>query len=146
MAIEAQEFRARLAHLQEKLIANELDAFLVSAKDSIFYLTGISYEPLERPFFIIVRPKESAVLLVPALEADHLKAAPNVETVHTYWDYPSPQGSGWPEMLQEALSGISLFRCGAQPAPGNSSLFVRFYLPSSALGRRIAGNQIAGGS
>ena len=43
MAIEVQEFRERLVRLQEKLIANELDAFLISAKDSIFYLTGISY-------------------------------------------------------------------------------------------------------
>ncbi len=114
MAIKAQEFHARLVRLQEKLIENELDAFLISSKDSIFYLTGVSYEPLERPFFIIVRPRTSSELLVPALEKEHLKAAPNVETVHTYWDYPSPRGEGWPEMLMDALSGIKLL--GVEPS------------------------------
>jgi len=35
MVIEAQEFRERLIRLQEKLIANELDAFLISAMNLV---------------------------------------------------------------------------------------------------------------
>lgn len=107
MTINALEYKMRMASLQRKLAAQDLAAFLISSKDSIFYLTGISYEPLERPFFIIARPDAKAVLVVPALEKTHLAAAPNVETVLDYWDYPSPEGRGWPEKLLDALSGFS---------------------------------------
>ena len=92
--ISKQEYVERMERLQRKARENELDAFLVSAEESIYYLTGVSYVPLERPFFILVRPDELATLLVPALEHEHLKAAPNVGAVHRYWEYPSPPGEG----------------------------------------------------
>ncbi|NQU26240.1 MAG: aminopeptidase P family N-terminal domain-containing protein [Candidatus Nealsonbacteria bacterium] len=34
---------------------HELDLFLVSSRDSIYYLTGIVCEPLERPMSLLVR-------------------------------------------------------------------------------------------
>ncbi|HLN59935.1 MAG TPA: Xaa-Pro peptidase family protein [Symbiobacteriaceae bacterium] len=103
--ITAAEYQERLHRLKEKLRRSQVDAFVVSAEDSIYYLTGVSYKPLERPFFIIVRAAAEPVLLVPALEQDHLKAAPNVSEVRHYWDYPSPPGEGWPERLSELLAG-----------------------------------------
>jgi Xaa-Pro aminopeptidase len=107
LAIAAEEYHSRMERLQKKVAAHDLDAFLISGKDSIFYLTGVSYEPLERPFFIIVRPSKPSVLLVPALEKEHLTAAPNVGEVHAYWDYPSQPGEGWPERLHELLTHVS---------------------------------------
>jgi Xaa-Pro dipeptidase len=107
MPITEQEYRTRLANLQSQVAAHDLDAYLISSKDSIFYLTGVSYEPMERPFFIIVRPKMPSVLLVPSLEKTHLHAAANVDVVHDYWDYPSPHGLGWPERLHELVGNIS---------------------------------------
>jgi Xaa-Pro aminopeptidase len=107
MRITEQEYRTRLASLQSQVAAHDLDAFLISSKDSIFYLTGVSYEPLERPFFILVRPKMPPVLLVPSLEKAHLHAAPNVDEVYDYWDYPSPHGLGWPERLHELVGNLS---------------------------------------
>ncbi|HYF77144.1 MAG TPA: Xaa-Pro peptidase family protein [Symbiobacteriaceae bacterium] len=103
--IIAAEYHDRLARLKEKLRQRQVDSLVVSAEDSIYYLTGVSYKPLERPFFMIVRAAAEPVLLVPALEQDHLRAAPNVSEVRHYWDYPSPPGEGWPERLQDLLAG-----------------------------------------
>ena len=106
--IPSDEYLSRMTRLQARVAAEDIDAFLVSGKDSIYYLTGVSYNPLERPFFIIVRPDGPSVLLVPELEKTHLKTAPNVGAVHSYWDYPSRKGEGYLEKLHDLLSGISV--------------------------------------
>lgn len=111
--ISAQEYRERMARLQKKVSDQEIDVFLVSQEESIYYLTGVSYRPLERPFFILVWPDRPADLLVPALEGDHLKAAPNVGGVSTYWEYPSPAGEGYAERLASLL--IKVKRMGVEP-------------------------------
>src|SRR6478609_2639141 len=101
--ISRDEYAGRLAALQRQLAREGIEVFLVSAEDSIYYLTGVSYRPLERPFFILVRASAAPVLLVPALEREHLRAAPNVQEVQRYWDYPSPPGRGWADRLRELL-------------------------------------------
>jgi Xaa-Pro dipeptidase len=103
MTIPPQETQARMARLQQAVRAAGLDLFLVSAEESILYLTGISYTPLERPFFILVRPRDEPELLVPMLERDHLALAASVQRVQTYWDYPSLPGQGWAERLRDLI-------------------------------------------
>ena len=49
--ITKQEYLSRLANLQRKASENDLEAFLVSSEESIYFLTGVSYRPLERPVF-----------------------------------------------------------------------------------------------
>lgn len=112
--IPRQEYVERMARLRQRVGEAGLDAFIVSAEDSIYYLTGVSYRPLERPFFILVRPSAAPVLLVPALEQEHLRAAPNVEEVHHYWDYPAPVGRGWADRLLELLAGLGAL--GIEPS------------------------------
>ncbi len=114
MSISAQEYSIRMRHLQDKVAEHGLDTFLVSSEESIYYLTGVSYRPFERPFFIAVRPRAAATLLVPALEKDHLKDAPNISEVHSYWDYPSPIGQGWPDRLLEIVGSAS--HLGVEPS------------------------------
>jgi Xaa-Pro dipeptidase len=109
-----QEHMSRLLKLQGKITEDGLEAFLVSSEESIYYLTGVSYHPLERPFFIVVRAASPSTLLVPALEKTHLQAAPNMGQVQTYWDYPSPPGQGWAEGLLKILGGIS--QLGIEPS------------------------------
>jgi Xaa-Pro dipeptidase len=111
--ITKQEYLDRMGKLRMQVAANQLDAFVVSGTDSIYYLTGISYIPFERPFFIIVRPDCAPSLLVPSLEKVHLQNAPNVDVVHAYWDYPSPAGQGWAERLGEVLKGVKTL--GVEP-------------------------------
>jgi Xaa-Pro aminopeptidase len=114
MAITPAEYVERLSRLVDLIAARDLTAYLVADKHNIYYLTGLTYEPEERPFFLIVRPGAPTGLLVPALELDHLQGAPNVDWVHHYWDYPSPPGQGWPERLEEELAGIT--RLGLEPS------------------------------
>ena len=109
----AQEYLDRMEKLQRMVRDHELDAFLVTAQDSIYYLTGVTYAPLERPFFIMVKPDQAPALLVPALDREHLTSAPNVRKIHHYWDYPSPPGEGWPERLLALLQGN--LRLGVEP-------------------------------
>lgn len=104
--IPAEEYRDRMERLQLRVADSGLAAFLVSSEESIYYLTGVSYKSLERPFFIIVWPDGDPFLLVPALERDHLRAASNVQEVEYYWDYPAPAGQGWPERLLGLLGDV----------------------------------------
>src|SRR5512139_944831 len=107
MTIKKQEYLQRMERLQASVRASELDAFLVTAQESIYYLTGVTYAPLERPFFILVVPSVAPILLAPTLDREHLTAAPNVAEVRAYWDYPSPPGQGWGDALLELVEGIS---------------------------------------
>ena len=111
--IAPQEYQARMALLQERVAGTGLDFFVVSAEESIQYLSGVSYTPLERPFFILVPPRGRPELLVPMLERDHLGQADSVRQVTTYWDYPSPPGEGWAERLLDLIgSGTTI---GVEP-------------------------------
>ncbi len=112
--IKPAEFRERIIKLQQLIKNEDIKALLVSAEESIYYLTGVSYVPLERPFFIIVRPSGECELLVPTMEDEHMRAAPNISRVTSYWEYPSPEGLGWPEKLNAALSGID--KLGVEPS------------------------------
>lgn len=106
MPITPQEYQSRMTRLQQAVAAEDLDLFLVSAEESILYLTGVSYSPLERPFFILVYPRAEPQLLVPMLERDHLAGAPSVTQVHAYWDYPAPPGGGWAERLLDLVGDV----------------------------------------
>lgn len=112
--ITKAEYLDRINKLQKKVTENGLDAFVVSSEGSIYYLTGVSYLPLERPFFIIVKKDALPVLLVPALEKVHLAEAPNIDTVYEYWDYPAPKGQGWAEGLSRILDGVK--KLGVEPS------------------------------
>ena len=105
MSIKKQEYIERMKRLQDSIRKNELDTFLITTQDSIYYLTGVTYAPLERPFFILIRPNAASTLLAPSLDREHLESAPNVGEVLSYWDYPSPPGKGWRENLLQLLQG-----------------------------------------
>ncbi len=104
--IAPDEYRTRLDRLKTSVRNAELDLFIVSALDSIFYLTGAGYEPLARPFFLIVRPDGEPSLLTPLMDRDHLaENARNIiaENVQSYREYPAPPGQGWPDRLTDEI-------------------------------------------
>ncbi len=78
--ITRDEHRERLGRLREAVAEAGLDLFLVSSFDSIYYLTGAGFEPLERPFFLLVGPPggQEPVLLVPRLDEQHMGKARHV--------------------------------------------------------------------
>jgi Xaa-Pro dipeptidase len=108
------EPKRRWGNLQTKVAENGLDAFLVSARESIYYLTGIVCEPLERPLFLLVRRDGPPALLVPALERDHIRSAANVGRVEVYREHPAPAGQGWDDKLHKMLDGAT--EIGIEPS------------------------------
>ncbi len=114
--ISPEEYRIRLEALQAAVGNAGLDLFIVTSFDSIYYLTGAGFEPMERPFFLLVRPVRSPLLLVPKLDQEHMKKARAIasENIHTYWDYPAPSGRGWPDRLRGHIANAC--RIGVEPA------------------------------
>ncbi|MGE5396152.1 MAG: M24 family metallopeptidase [Chitinophagales bacterium] len=107
------DFTNRIRRLQSLVAENRLDLFIVSSQESIYYLTGVSYQPLERPFFILIRPAGSPELLVPAMERAHLAAGSGFLRVKQYWDFPAPPSLGWSDMLR--ILTINTKRIGVEP-------------------------------
>ena len=105
LRISSEEYRGRLESLQANVAEAGLDVFIVSAFDSLYYLTGTGFEPLERPFFLLIRPRQAPILLVPKLEHEHMKKACNFteQDIRTYWEYPAPPGRGWPDAVHHLI-------------------------------------------
>jgi Xaa-Pro dipeptidase len=103
--IKSDEYEHRLESLKAAVRRAGLDLFIVSAFDSIYYLTGAGFEPLERPFFLLIRPDRAAKLLVPKLDQEHMKQAHNIapDEIHAYWEYPAAAGRGWPDRLRDQI-------------------------------------------
>ena len=99
------EYRKRLAALQRQVKKSELDVFLASSFDSIYYLTGAGFVPFERPFFLLVRPAGTPILLVPKLDQKHMRRAHGIsrESIETYREYPAPVERSWPERLRDLI-------------------------------------------
>ena len=112
--IPRAEYQRRLGELQASVAEHELDVLLVSARESIYYLTGVVCEPLERPLFLLVRRSGLPLFLVPALEHIHVRAAANTDRVETYRERPAPPGQGWGEKLHEMFDGAR--QIGIEPS------------------------------
>ncbi len=97
------DHEARIAELQRRIAIEGLDALLVSTQDSIYYLTGASYIPLERPFFIIVRPQGRPDLVVPRLEYEHMRKVESFGEIRFYFEYPAVAGENWDDKLNQLL-------------------------------------------
>lgn len=102
------EYHERLDRLRAAARGAGFDAFVVSSFESIYYLTGTGFEPLERPFFLLVwaAPSRPPDLLVPKLDEDHLRRTARTvppENVRTYWEHPAPSGRRWADALRDLL-------------------------------------------
>ena len=97
------ELLLRVKALQDKVSASGLDSYVVCSEDSIWYLSAISYQPEERPFFIIAKPGEKPVMVVPKMEEAHLSKTLLECDIVSYWEYPSPSGANWFEVLADTL-------------------------------------------
>jgi Xaa-Pro dipeptidase len=110
------EFSRRRAAVQQALHARGVRRLVLTSMEAIYYLTGATYEPLERPVFLIV---DAVIphyrLLVPLLERTHLEKAWGVQasSIHTYREYPAPAGEAWADRILPLLDGRSfLFEPG----------------------------------
>jgi Xaa-Pro dipeptidase len=111
LRISQDEYRRRLERLESAVADADRDVFLVTSFDSIYYLTGAGFEPLERPFFLVVysRGVRAPTLLVPKLDAEHMeKARRNVPRIQirNYWEFPAPDGRKWIDRLRAILGDV----------------------------------------
>ena len=109
--LQVIEFKRRHDALVQAIRSAGLDHFVAATTDNIFYLTGATFEPLERPFFLIVGADGSRRMMVPAMEQEHMGKAWGIAPadVLTYREFPAPPGQGWIERLLETNLGSSRF-------------------------------------
>ncbi|MGE7691686.1 M24 family metallopeptidase [Lysinibacillus sp. NPDC097214] len=98
-----KELMMRIKCLQNAMKKHSLDAYIITAEEDIWYFTNVTFKPEERPFFIIISLDCKPVLLVPKLEEAHVHKGILDCDIITYWDYPSPNGSNWFDILHQLL-------------------------------------------
>jgi Xaa-Pro dipeptidase len=104
----------RIEKLRKATADAGLDAFLVTSKDSIYYLTGFTYEPFERPFFIIVRPDEITVFVTPRIEAENMASIKIEHRIVEYIDFPAMPGGTYIDALKEVIHATD--KIGVEPS------------------------------
>lgn len=107
LRISETEYRRRITAVQAELQAGELEAFLVSSREGIFYLTGLVCDPMERPMFLAIRRDRAPTFVVPLLERDHICDNLRTANVEVYSECPAPHGQRWDDKLREVLAGTS---------------------------------------
>ncbi|MFX1482431.1 MAG: M24 family metallopeptidase [Promethearchaeota archaeon] len=80
--------KKRIEKLSEQLDKQGIDTFLLFNSTNIFYMTGFSYIPTERPIVLILHKGEVS-FFVPSLEIDHVRhQVPFVSDIFSYFEYP----------------------------------------------------------
>ena len=83
-----EHHKKRIDRVQEQLNEDDFESFLVFNSKNIFYLTGLSFIPTERPIILILH-KGEVNFFVPSLEIDHVEhQVPFVSQVFSYFEYP----------------------------------------------------------
>lgn len=100
-AEQAADFQRRSDALAAAIREAGLDHYVVGTGENIFYLTGATFEPLERPFFLVAGANGSRRMLVPVLELDHLQKAWGLQPgdIASYREFPAPAGESWEDRL-----------------------------------------------
>lgn len=113
---ENNELQRRHDRLVQAIRRKGLDFHVATTTDNIFYLTGATFKPLERPFFLLVGADGSRQILVPVLELEHMEKTwrSDADKVLSYREFPAPPGQGWAEMLLTTTRRASAFTfdCG----------------------------------
>ncbi|MCK5388981.1 MAG: aminopeptidase P family protein [Candidatus Thorarchaeota archaeon] len=83
-----EHHKKRIGRIEEQLSDDKLETFLVFNSKNIFYLTGLSFIPTERPIILILH-KGEVNFFVPSLEIDHIEhQVPFVSQIFSYFEYP----------------------------------------------------------
>lgn len=100
-AHEEADLQRRHAALVKAIRNAGLSQYVVTGAENIYYLTAATFEPLERPFFLIVDAEGRRQMLVPQLEAEHMRKAwgLNESDIRLYREFPAPMGQGWSDRL-----------------------------------------------
>lgn len=102
----AVEFQRRHLAVLAALRESGRTQLVLTSTESLFYMTGATIEPLERPFFFVMDASSGRrSFLVPELERTHVMKAWGTaeQEVLAYREFPAPAGQGWGDVLQPLL-------------------------------------------
>ena len=86
--LKPEHHKSRLEKLKRSLDEKGIETFLILNSKNIFYLTGFSFIPTERPIILILH-KGEVNFFVPSLEIDHVEhQVPFANQVFSYFEYP----------------------------------------------------------
>ena len=100
------EYRRRVAALQARMAAGDLDALLLTTPPDVFYMTGFLtrfWESPARPWFVVVPATGDPIAIIPAIGAE-LMARGWITDIRC-WDAPDPVDDGM-SLLTEALGEL----------------------------------------
>jgi len=90
LRISNDELAARRSALLERLQPEDAAAVVLFGPTAIFWLTGFSFIPTERPLAVVLT-RDHVLALVPSLEREHVRAATEVDAVVSYEEYPGQE-------------------------------------------------------
>ena len=116
LAISPAERSQRLARVRAELDDRGLAALVLFHPERIGYLTNFVFVSTERPIALVVPARGELGILIPQLEQEHVKRAPEIADVQVYPEYPAGPGGQHPmhylgELLQR--QGLLGRRLGA---------------------------------
>lgn len=102
-----QEIQNRLTKCREKLVERNMEAYVITDSEDIWYLTNINYSPEQRPFFLIVFANQDPLFIVPKLEESHVQVPYFKYTIDTYFDVTAKKGQNWFEVVTRHLVNVN---------------------------------------
>ncbi|MCK4848949.1 MAG: aminopeptidase P family N-terminal domain-containing protein, partial [Candidatus Heimdallarchaeota archaeon] len=87
-SIPQEQYQKRRNQFCSKIEDLDLNHFIVLSPKSIYYLTGFSMIPTERPFILVFK-NEDINFFVPELEKLHVQEeVPSATVIQSYFEYP----------------------------------------------------------
>lgn len=114
--VPAGEFERRLEAVRDTLSDTDADAAVWFDATSIEYLTGFHHIQTERPVVLGVT-EDRVTITVPRLEVERVEGNPQVDDIHSYFDYPGGDPIETAAGMLEEL-GIESVRADMDGAPG----------------------------
>lgn len=102
----ADEFRGRIARIQDQMHARGVDALLLTTAADIFYTTGFLtrfWDSPARPWYVVVPASGDPVAVIPSIGGE-LMAETWIGDIRS-WDAPDPRDDGI-SLLAETVAGL----------------------------------------
>ena len=103
-----EEMLTRLQRVQVAMAEANLDYFVCSDPDNVFWLTNFANFIHERPFIVVVEKRGTIHFVVPKLEIPHVeKRAVGRINLIEYFEFPAPAGESWSDKFQSIFKNNS---------------------------------------
>lgn len=101
------DLKNRMKNLQALLKENNMDAYVITDPEDIWYFSNIEYSPEQRPFFFIAYPEQKPLFVVPKLEESHVDVPYLDYNLATYFDVTAKPGDNWFDILEKYVGTLN---------------------------------------